>query len=107
VALVRQRLQEQDRSALEAAIGQFYRCYQGVSTWIDQGRQLISFQARDDPQYLSWRAKDAEFLNRLNELSAQTGYETLRNEILGVGWGEGTRPLLIPAMPGQISQTLS
>jgi hypothetical protein len=93
VALLRQRLDERDEPGVETAFADFYREYQGLSTWILKGGELISFQTQSDTQYLGWRSRDAAFLSKLKELSARSGYEALRRTVEGVGWGEGTRPV--------------
>jgi hypothetical protein len=91
LALLRQCLDGRDAPEVQMSFGDFYRHYQGLSTWISRGGELISFQAQDDREYLNWRKRDAEFLSQLNRLTAGSGYEALRREVEAVGWGEGTR----------------
>lgn len=79
-----------DGSAPERAFGRLYRGYQGLSTYIARG---VAQGALDTNElwYREWRDADKRFLTELRGAVGRRQFETLRQEVYAVGWGEGVR----------------
>jgi hypothetical protein len=74
-------------------ISDFFEKYQWMTTSIHQGRDLLpspgGFEL--DHEYEVWRRSDRDFLDRLRQLVARTGFERLRQEVQRVGWADNFR----------------
>lgn len=80
-----------DVERLQELFGDYYEKYQFVVTWIGVAGILVDFPFESDTQYRQWRELDKEFLGRLRDLIARTGFEVLDTRVRAVGWGERYR----------------
>jgi hypothetical protein len=82
-----------DGADQQEAFGEFYRQYQGMSSFILRSieRNIVSADAF---WYGEWRRRDERFLGELRKEVGTRERETLRQHVYGVGWGEGVRQKL-------------
>ncbi len=74
----------------QAAVGDFYRSYQGMVTLIGKGFEHAVLD-RDSFWYREWYASDARFMDQLRQTAAHPGRSALRENFRAAGVNEGVR----------------
>ena len=86
-----------DGADQEAALGDFYRQYQGMRTYMQRATQERLITA--EVLYGEWRRLDQRFLDELRLAIGNRDRETLRRRVNEVGWGETVTARLPESAP--------
>jgi predicted nucleotide-binding protein len=85
----------EDGADPDAALADFHRQYQGMTTWIERGF-AHSVLSADTVSYRLWYEADENWLRKLRETAARPKRKILYESVHAAGWGEGVR-MRLPA----------